>query len=145
MDIIPNKEDCPCATSLGVRILCSKIRELCYALMLTIYANYAPQISHYTIMLLSKIIFLDHKNTFSHRTVAKHIERLQNSRIEAKCHWLVTLVVLQHKRCLNIVLERTILTLQLGSLCLAIFSHRVTWKLHIRNTHGLQNNQIMPA
>ena len=33
--------------TLGVRILCSKIRELCYALMLTIYANYAPQISHY--------------------------------------------------------------------------------------------------
>ena len=32
---------------VGVRILCSKIRELCYALMLTIYANYAPQISHY--------------------------------------------------------------------------------------------------
>ena len=32
---------------LGVRILCSKISELCYALMLTIYANYAPQISHY--------------------------------------------------------------------------------------------------
>ena len=32
---------------LGVRILCSKIRELCYALMLTIHANYAPQISHY--------------------------------------------------------------------------------------------------
>ena len=32
---------------LGVRILCSKIRELCYALMLTIYANCAPQISHY--------------------------------------------------------------------------------------------------
>ena len=31
----------------GVRILCSKIRELCYALMLTIYADYAPQISHY--------------------------------------------------------------------------------------------------
>ena len=33
---------------LGVRILCSKIIELCYALMLTIYANYAPQISHYS-------------------------------------------------------------------------------------------------
>ena len=32
---------------IGVRILCSKISELCYALMLTIYANYAPQISHY--------------------------------------------------------------------------------------------------
>ena len=37
----------------------------------------------YTIMLLSKIIFLGHKNTFPHRTVTKHIERLQNSRIEA--------------------------------------------------------------
>ena len=77
---------------VGVRILCSKIRELCYALMLTIYANYAPQISHYapekkyTIMLLSKIIFFGQKNTFSHRTVTKHIERLQNSRIETKCH-----------------------------------------------------------
>ena len=32
---------------LGVRILCFKISELCYDLMLTIYANYAPQISHY--------------------------------------------------------------------------------------------------
>ena len=32
---------------LGVRILWSKIRELCYALMLTIYANYAPEICHY--------------------------------------------------------------------------------------------------
>ena len=30
-----------------MRILCSKISELCYALMLTIYANYAPQVSHY--------------------------------------------------------------------------------------------------
>ena len=37
----------------------------------------------YAIMLLSKIIFLGHKNTFSHRTVTKHIERLQNSRTEA--------------------------------------------------------------
>ena len=37
----------------------------------------------YAIMLLSKIIFLGHKNTFSHRTVTKHTERLQNSRTEA--------------------------------------------------------------
>ena len=36
-----------CTYIVGVRILCSKISELCYALMLTIYANYAPQISHY--------------------------------------------------------------------------------------------------
>ena len=90
----------------------------------------------YTIMLLSKIIFLGHKNTFSHRTVTKHIERLQNSRIEAKCHRLVTLVVLQNQRCLNVVLERTILMLQPGSLRLAIFFHRVMWKLRMRNTHG---------
>ena len=136
---------------LGVRILCSKIRELCYALMLTIYANYAPQISHYapekkyTIMLLSKIIFFGQKNTFSHRTVTKHIERLQNSRIEAKCHRLVTLVVLQYQRCLNVVLERTILTLQPGSLRSAIFSYRVTWKLRMRIMYGLQNNRIMPS
>ena len=90
----------------------------------------------YTIMLLSKIILLGHKNTFSYRTVTKHIERLQNSKIEAKCHRLVTLVVLQNQRCLNLVLERIILMLQPGSLHLAIFSHQVTWKLRMRNTHG---------
>ena len=38
---------CVCVCVLGVRILCSKISELCYALMLTIYANYAPEICHY--------------------------------------------------------------------------------------------------
>ena len=32
---------------LGVRILCSKIMELCYALMLTLYPYYAPQTDHY--------------------------------------------------------------------------------------------------
>ena len=32
---------------LGVKKLCSKITELCYALILTIYANYAPEICHY--------------------------------------------------------------------------------------------------
>ena len=85
---------------LGVRILCSKIRELFYALMFTIYANYAPEIYHYA---SKQNNFLGHKNTFSRRTVTKHIERLQNSRIEAKCHRLVTLVVLQNQRCLNVV------------------------------------------
>ena len=118
---------------LGVRILCSKIRELFYALMFTIYANYAPEIYHYA---SKQNNFLGHKNTFSRRTVTKHIERLQNSRIEAKCHRLVTLVVLQNQRCLNVVLERTILTLQPGSLRSAIFFYRVTWKLRVRNTHG---------
>ena len=100
-----------------MRILCSKIRELCCVLMLTIYASYAPEICDYA---SKQNNFLGHKNTFSHRTVTKHIERLQNSRIEAKCHQLVTLVVLQHQRCLNVVLECTILTLQPGPLRSAI-------------------------
>ena len=48
---------------------CSKIRELCNALMLTIYANYAPQISHYTPEIChyasrQNIIFLGHKTHF---------------------------------------------------------------------------------
>ena len=32
---------------LGVRILCSEIMELCYALMLTLFPYYAPQTDHY--------------------------------------------------------------------------------------------------
>ena len=35
------------------------------------------------------------------------------------------------------------MTLQPGSLCSAIFSYRVTWKLRMRNTHGLQIIGIM--
>ena len=42
-----SKVNCRILCMIGMRILCSKIRELCYALMLTNYANYAPQISHY--------------------------------------------------------------------------------------------------
>ena len=103
----------------------------------------AIMLQKYTIMLLSKIIYLGHVNTFSHRTVTKHIERLQNSRIEllleAKCQQLVTLVVLQYQRCLNVVLEHTILTLQPGLLHSSIFSHRVTWKLCMRNMRGATN------
>ena len=122
---------------LGVRILCSKIRELCYALMLTIYAprisHYAPEICHYA---SKQNNFLGHKITFSHRTVTKHIERLQNSRIEAKCHWLVMLVALQHQRCLNVILECTILVLQPSSLHSAIFFLASHMKLHMRNMYG---------
>ena len=42
-----SKVNCRVLCMIGVRILCSKIRELCYALMLTNYANYAPEICHY--------------------------------------------------------------------------------------------------
>ena len=39
---------------VGVRILCSKIRELCYALMLTLFPYYAPQVAHYAHTILLK-------------------------------------------------------------------------------------------
>ena len=121
-------------------MLCSDAHNLCQLCSTKSY--YAPEIYYYA---SKQINFLGHKNTFSHRTVTKHIERLHNSRIEAKCHRLVTLVVLQNQRCLNVVLEHTILMLQPGSLRSAIFSYRVTWKLRMRIMYGLQNNRIMPS
>ena len=64
-------------TTVGVRILCSKIRELCYVLMLTISANYAPQISHYAPEIChyaSKQNNFFVTKTHFHIEVIKHIE-----------------------------------------------------------------------
>ena len=77
---------------VGVRILCSKIRELCYALMLTLYPYYAPQnrplcsissplCSHYSFVILTQ-----------------YQERTPTQEQKMKCHYyLVTLVVLKHQ------------------------------------------------
>ena len=112
----------------------------------------------YAIMLLSKMIFLGHKNTFSHKTVKKHIKRLQDSRIEANCHSMLSssaLVLLKlseasspESSTSSLLLETVVnfvpeaklsdrlLVLQPGSLRLAIFSYWVMWKLRMRNMHG---------
>ena len=109
-------------------------------------SQFMPIMLHkYAIMLLSKIIFC-HKNTFSHRTVIKHIKRLQNSRIEAKCHWLVTLIVLQHQRCARSKATRQATSNYNQARCIRPFfpiesRGNCACTIHM----GLKNNRIMPA
>ena len=102
---------------VGVRILCSKIRELCYALMLTIYAS--KQNNFYSMLSGSALVLLKLSEASSPEssTSSPSLETVVNVVPEAK-------------------LSDRLLILQPGLLCLAIFSYRVTWKLHMRNTHG---------
>ena len=56
--------------------------------MLMTYANYAPQITHYATechYASKQNNFLGHKNTFSHRTVIKHIALVLLKLSEASC------------------------------------------------------------
>ena len=135
---------------IGVRILCSKIRELCYALMLTIYANYAPQISHYAPEICH---YASKQNNFS-RLVNCYTSLTDTDRndgpplAETICppaqHWSWStsrrhlppnLQRLLRPRDCGKSCARKAIGLQSGSLCSA---YRVTWKLRMRNMHGLQ-------
>ena len=79
--------------AIGVRILCSKIRELCYALMLTLYHYYAPQNS--TLCSISSplchIILLKNR----HNNIIKKTNT--STEDEVSLYYLVTLVVLKHQ------------------------------------------------
>ena len=126
--------------TLGVRILRSKISELCYALMLTIYANYAPQICHYASKLnyffKSQTARNDRPPSFSRYSmlfgsalVLLELSEASSSESSTSSPSLETVV--------NLVPEATLsdrlLVLQPGSLRFFLSSHV---KLHMRNTHG---------
>ena len=132
---------------VGVRILCSKIRELHYALMLTIYANYAPQISHYAPEICHYAskqhnYFLGHiperSATFSWDSMLSDsaLVLLELSEVSSP-ESSTSSPSLENVVDLNLVpeakLSDRLLVLQPGSLCLA---YRVTWKLRMHNTHG---------
>ena len=107
---------------IGVRILCSKIRELCYALMLTIYANYTPQISHYAQEIYhyaskQNNFFRSQKHIFPQNSYKTHrkVTKLKNrSKVSPISHAYCT-AESKMPQC------STILTLQPGSLRSAIF------------------------
>ena len=77
---------------LGVRILCSKIRELCYALMLILFPYYAPQNRSLCSISRPLCSHYSFKNTCNSDKISR---KNTNKR---KCrYYLVTLVVLKHQ------------------------------------------------
>ena len=97
----------------------------------------------YAILLLIKIMFLGHKNIFSHKTVIEQVSytNLKNrSKVSLISHACCTKDASSLETVVNLVpeakLSDRLLVLQPGVLRSAIFSYRVTWKLHTCNTHG---------
>ena len=126
---------------IGVRILCSKISELCYALILTIYANYAPEICHYASKLnnifKSQTTGNDQPPSFSQYSMDSGLARVLLKFLEASSPESSTSSP-SLETVVNLVPEATLsdrlLVLQPGSLCFFyIDSHETA---HVQYARG---------